>query len=102
MKDDKLAQLLTPLMNRPDIPEDVRALINMAVSEAINPLKYDKWIYRGVIIVLGIAVVATVFGGINLALKADPNIKLPEFIVAIGAAAVGALAGLLAPSPKGE
>jgi hypothetical protein len=35
-------------------------------------------------------------------MKADSNIKLPDAIVAIGSAAVGALAGLLAPSPKGE
>jgi len=56
-------------------------------------------IYRAVVAVLGITVIATVFAGLYLATKADANIKLPDAIVAIGSAAVGALADLLAPSP---
>jgi hypothetical protein len=49
-------------------------------------------------------VLATVLGGIYIAMfaKGDATISLPEGIVAIGSAAVGALAGLLAPSPQGR
>jgi hypothetical protein len=59
----------------------------------------DIWIYRIVILVLGITVLATIIGGLGLAFKGDQNYKLPAEIVAIGSACVGALAGLLAPSP---
>jgi hypothetical protein len=103
MKQSELIMRLAPLVGRTDIPDDVRGLINSTVSEA-DPLRTDVWIYRTVVIILGITVVATVFGGIYLAVisKADMSLKLPDAIVAIGSAAVGALAGLLAPSPRGD
>jgi len=55
----------------------------------------------GVVVILGLTVLGTVFGGLALVSvgHADPNMKLPDSIVAIGSAAIGALAGLLAPSP---
>jgi hypothetical protein len=102
MKQGELVQLLTPLAARADLPADVQVAVGKALAEAASPLEYDLWIYRVITGVLGLTVLATVFGGIFLALKADPNIKLPDAIVAIGSAAVGALAGLLAPSPKGQ
>ena len=100
MKSNKFIQQLSPIASRTDLPEDVRTAVNKAIAEASNPLQSDVWIYRAVVIVLGITVIATVFGGLYLATKADVNIKLPDAIVAIGSAAVGALAGLLAPSPR--
>jgi uncharacterized integral membrane protein len=102
MKQTELIQLLSPLTSRTDLPADAKAVVSQAVTAAASPLQYDLWIYRAVVAVLGITVIAKVFGGIYLATKADTNIKLPDAIVAIGSAAVGALAGLLAPSPKGE
>jgi hypothetical protein len=102
VKQSELVQLLSPLASRSDLPQDVQVAVGKALNEAARPLEYDLWIYRVVVGVLGVTVVVTVFGGIFLALKADPNIKLPDAIVAIGSAAVGALAGLLAPSPKGQ
>ncbi len=100
MKQDEVVKLLSPLTVQPDIPQGARDTIGKAITEAVSPLQYDEWIYRAVVVFLGVTIVATVFGGIYLALKADPNIKLPDGIIAIGSAAVGALAGLLAPSPK--
>lgn len=70
--------------------------LNFALPPAIQN---DVWLYRMVIMVLGITVLATIIGGLGLAYKGDVNYKLPAEIVAIGSAAVGALAGLLAPSP---
>ena len=102
MKQGEFVRLLSPLTGRNDFPDDVRNILSQAVSEATNPLEDDVWIYRTVVFVLGITVIATVLGGIFLATKADANIKLPDAIVAIGSAAVGALAGLLAPSPTGR
>jgi hypothetical protein len=92
-------KLLAPLTLRSDVPQDARD----AIAEAIQgtPLSTDVWIYRAVVVILGVTVLGTVFGGLALVAvgHADPNMKLPDSIVAIGSAAVGALAGLLAPSP---
>jgi uncharacterized membrane protein len=82
----------------------VKTSLASAVSELATPLQTDVWIYRIVVIILGMVVLATVLGGIYIAMfaKGDATISLPEGIVAIGSAAVGALAGLLAPSPQGR
>ena len=98
MADNMITQL-TSLMPRSDIPQDARDIIASAISG--SPLANDVWIYRAVVVVLGITVIATVLGGLTIVLylHADANAKLPDSIVAIGSAAVGALAGLLAPSP---
>jgi hypothetical protein len=56
----------------------------------------DIWIYRLVVIVLGLTVIASVIGTITLTLT---GLSTPELLVALGSAAIGGLAGLLAPSP---
>jgi len=59
-------------------------------------MKKDVWIYRMVVAVLGLTVVASVMGTITLSIKGLPT---PDVLVALGSTAVGGLAGLLAPSP---
>jgi hypothetical protein len=85
----------------PVIPAQLKQQAEFLSNYAGLPpaLQNDVWIYRIVILVLGITVLATIIGGLGLAYKGDVNYKLPAEIVAIGSAAVGALAGLLAPSP---
>lgn len=61
------------------------------------PLATDRWIYRGVIVALGFVAIAGMVGGITLAFYGKTT---PEGVVALGSTAVGAMAGLLAPSPK--
>ena len=61
-----------------------------------NPLETDALIYRIVVGVLGASVIITLLGYIAFTFFA---LKAPEAMVAIGAGALGALAGLLAPSP---
>ena len=61
-----------------------------------NHLHNDIWLYRIVVAVLGLTVVGSVFGAILLTLSGEST---PEVIVALGSAAIGGLAGLLAPSP---
>jgi hypothetical protein len=79
------------------IKEDpVRTLAGL-VSE--SPLGSDVWIYRLVVGALGLAVLGCVAGAIVLAMAAKDT---PQLLLAVGSAAVGALAGLLAPSPRGE
>ena len=57
-----------------------------------NRMQKDIWLYRMVAAVLG----SSVIGAIALALTGQSTL---EVIVALGSAAIGGLAGLLAPSP---
>ena len=54
----------------------------------------DKWLYRMVVIVLGLTVVAIVVGAIGLSMTGQST---PEVIVALGSAAIGGLAGSQLP-----
>jgi hypothetical protein len=56
----------------------------------------DRWIYRIVVMALGSTVVLSVVGGIGLGIVGHP---IPDGVIALGSAAVGALAGLLATPP---
>jgi hypothetical protein len=100
MKQNEIAMQLTPLAARADIPDDAKAVLNSTIKTLGSPLGSDVWIYRAVVVVLGICVISTVLGGIFLVVygKGEVKMALPDGIVAIGSAAVGALAGLLAPS----
>jgi hypothetical protein len=66
-----------------------------------TPLETDVWIYRLVVGALGFTIILVIAGSIYLtAMGQGPEgRKVPEVLIAIGSAAVGALAGLLAPSP---
>ena len=59
----------------------------------------DKSFYRIVVVSLGIVVVVAVIGGVILGLMGK---TAPEMLLALGSAAVGALAGLLVPSPSAK
>lgn len=56
----------------------------------------DTKVYRIVVTALGLAVLIALVGAIILILKDKTNL---EVLTGLGSAAVGALAGLLAPSP---
>ncbi len=60
-------------------------------------IKRDHWIYRAVVVVLGFTVLTSLIGTIVLVMT---DHSTPEIIVALGSAAIGGLAGLLAPSPS--
>lgn len=64
------------------------------------PLQTDNWIYRIVVIALGLVILVTILG--QIVLMATSGKFLTEGIIALASAAVGALAGLLAPSPSGR
>jgi hypothetical protein len=69
---------------------------NQKGADMKNHLHNDIWLYRIVVAVLGLTVVVSVVGAIVLTLS---GASTPEVIVALGSAAIGGLAGLLAPSP---
>jgi len=66
-----------------------------------KPLETDAWIYRIVVLVLGLAILAVITGALVLKVI-DATTGIPDVLVAIGTGALGALAGLLAPSPGGK
>lgn len=72
----------------------------LADLHKLSPLLTDPTIYRLVVVFLGLAVVLTIIGGFALSLSSATDI--PQGLIALGSAAVGALAGLLAPSPAGK
>ena len=69
------------------------------IASLASPLQYDVWIYRMVVGALGLTVLTGVIGAIALAMYGK---DIPQLLVALGSAAIGALAGLLAPSPAGR
>ncbi len=102
------AKLLAQMVeNNPTIQESMkkdpvktsRDLADMVTKQMLPPARVtDKLIYRMVVFALGAVVVIAVSGTIWLA--AQKLVPVPETITAIGSAAIGALAGLLAPSPS--
>jgi hypothetical protein len=89
---------LRALISRQDIPQEARETLFTITSE-ISPLQNDRWVYRLVVVVLGLTLLSTVLGILFLTYTGHGEIKLPDSLVALGSAAGGALAGLLAPSP---
>ena len=67
-----------------------------------NPLN-DRWIYRVIVLALGLTVVSIVIG-ILLLMGNGPieDKNIPTILTALGSAAIGAIAGLLAPPPKSQ
>jgi len=57
----------------------------------------DIPVYMAGVIFIGVIACLAVGGAVALAILGKP---IPDILVAVGSAAVGALAGLLAPSPK--
>lgn len=97
---ESLADLATSVARDAELANSIKddpktALTGIAAASALTR---DKWTYRIVVLALGSAVIIAMLGLILLAWKGVPSV--PDGLVAIGSAAVGALAGLLAPSPK--
>ena len=94
-----LEQLAAALESDPALAARVKADPAEAIAGLAAPLQTDVWIYRIVVGALALAILGSVGGAILLAMNGRP---VPEVLLAIGAGAVGALAGLLAPSPTGR
>ena len=62
-------------------------------------LPYDPCVYRIVVLVLGLVVLASLLGTIILTIQ---DHSTPELLIALGSAAMGGPAGLLAPSPMNK
>ena len=68
-------------------------------SDFKTPLQSDYWIYRIVVSSLALTIIFSITGAIWLEAN---NKKAPELLIALGTGSLGALAGLLAPTPSKE
>lgn len=93
-----LGQLAAALQADPALAARVKDDPAAAIAGLAEPLQTDVWIYRIVVGALALAILGAVGGAILLAMNGR---TIPELLLAIGSGAVGALAGLLAPSPAG-
>ena len=91
-----VSELAVRISQDPALAARIKENPAQTIANLASPLQNDPWIYRMVVAALGLAVLIGVIGAIILAMAARP---IPEVLVALGSAAVGALAGLLAPSP---
>lgn len=102
-----VSELATAVAADPDLQREIAADPAAALARVSkSPLETDSWVYRIVVAALGAVVLSAVIGAIVITMSDPlPNgayREPPEILIALGSAAVGALAGLLAPSPAGR
>ena len=98
--------LLKDLKNDPELLSNIQQNPEKALREyqQENPIEWDAWIYRIVVLSLGLTVIIIVTG-VLIALVRNTDVtnqNLITVVASIGSAAIGALAGLLAPSPRNK
>jgi uncharacterized membrane protein YdbT with pleckstrin-like domain len=81
-------------VNESTIPEPAKAAIISEVERSLAPLP-DTWVYRIVVIALGVAIFIPLIGP----LVTNNQQGVIGVLLPIATGALGALAGLLAPSP---
>jgi hypothetical protein len=96
-KVQSVSELASRVANDPALQQAIAADPAAALADIAEPLRNDVWIYRMVVGALGLTVLLAVVGATALAVSGNPT---PDILTALGSAAVGALAGLLAPSPS--
>jgi hypothetical protein len=93
------AELAAMVAGSPSLQEQIKQDPVGTLQNLAQPPRSDKWIYRIVVSALSLTALFVVIGVFTL--KAlDNNTTIPDALVAIGSAAVAALAALLAPSPR--
>lgn len=100
-------QLAKSIVENPGVIEQIKAnpeetlkkLTDQAKQQIPRALEQDKVIYRIVVSSLGLVTLLVVIGAIMLAFRATGAAQIPDVLTALGSAAIGALAGILAPSP---
>jgi hypothetical protein len=104
------AEVLTEIMSNSAKLRELAAqdpAVQKAISDGLinylptPALVSNATIYICVVAALGLVAVFAMIGAIVIACVANgpEAVKIPETVTALGSAAIGALAGLLAPSP---
>jgi hypothetical protein len=91
-----VSELAARVASDPNLQDQIKRDPAGTLAGLAAPLQNDVWIYRMVVGALGLGVLIALLGAVLLAMN---NKTIPDMLTAIGSAAVGALAGLLAPSP---
>lgn len=101
---DSIEDLQEALKNNADLQEKFRSNPVEVIKnvEIRNPKETDYWIYRIIVIMLGLAIIAIIAGLILLSFwsEGEPDSQLVTIFATISSGAIGALAGLLSPSPR--
>lgn len=66
-----------------------------------RPALEDRWIYRWIVYFLGSTVILTVLGGFIMVML-EASTSIPDGLIALGSAALGALATLLSNRSKAD
>lgn len=84
-------------------PEEILPKLAEQATAHLPPpvMVADAWIYRIVVLALSIVCITAVLGTIYLS-ATTASAQIPDVLTALGAAAIGALAGLLAPTPASK
>lgn len=101
---DSIHDLENALKNSNDLQEKFRINPVEAIKnlETRNPKETDYWIYRIIVFMLGFAIIIIIGGLIFISSGPDGGSTDPQLVTifaTISSGAIGALAGLLAPSP---
>lgn len=105
MKVTSATELARQVALDPALQEQIKAdPVAVIASLATPPLQSDVWIYRMVVGALGLTVLIAIISAVVLAAMSSKEwaYTIPDALVALGSASVGALAGLLAPSPTSK
>lgn len=97
MKVQSVSELAVKVAQDSELQQQIKTDPVNTIASIAAPLATDAWIYRMVVAALGLGILLAMMGAIVLTFKAQ---TVPEVLTALGSAAVGALAGLLAPSPS--
>lgn len=103
LNNDSIQDLETELQKNGDLQEKFKAnpLEALRNVESRNPKDFDYWIYRIIVCALGFAVLVIIAGLVIISINRIPlENQLITIFTAISSGAIGALAGLLSPSPS--
>lgn len=101
MRVQSASELADRVAQSPELQQQIKADPVTAIANLATPLDSDVWIYRMVVGALGLVVLIAITGAVYLATSSSKEFirEVPDAVLALGSAAIGALAGLLAPSP---
>jgi hypothetical protein len=96
MKVTRVNDLAVMVAQDPKLAQQIKDDPAGTLAELANPLQTDAIIYRIIVVGLVLAILTALIGGMVLASR---RTDIPQLVTALGSGALGAVAGLLAPSP---
>ena len=102
MKFRSLAELRGELIKSPELKAEF-SRDPMSFLERVEPIK-NKSVFLYVVSIVGVVLIGSIILSAIIIFKSEnPSAaRVPEFLVTIGSAALGAMVGLLTPSPDRE